>query len=78
MLNVAKSYIGQLKIDLDLIEVLDGQCFSISQRKFIPCPISEDQIGAVSPRMFFSYDSTATPEAKYFKQSIENSFPDDE
>ena len=70
--------IGQLKIDLDLIEVLDGQCFSISQRKFIPCPISEDQIGAVSPRMFFSYDSTATPEAKYFKQSIENSFPDDE
>ena len=55
--------IGQLKIDLDLIEVLDGQCFSISQRKFIPCPISEDQLGAVSPRMFFSYDITATPEA---------------
>ena len=50
--------------------------FLNSQRKFIPCPISEDQIGVVSPRMYFSYDSIATPEAKYFKQSIEKSFPD--
>ena len=70
--------VGQLKIDLDVIEVLDGQCFSISQRKFIPCPISENEIGVVSPRMFLSYDSTATPEAKYFQEFIENSFPDDE
>ena len=70
--------IGQLLIELDLTEVLNGQCFSISQRKFIPCPIRKDQIGVVSPRMFFSYDSTATPEPKYFKQSIENSFLDDE
>ena len=52
---VAECYeiIGRLEIELDLSKVLSGQCPSISQRKFIPCPASEDQVGVVSPRMFF-------------------------
>lgn len=69
--------VEQLKIDLDLIEVLNGECFSISQRKFIPSPISDNDIGLISPRMFFAYESAADPDPLYFKQSVENSFPNE-
>ena len=62
-----------LLIDYDLIEVNDGLCWSIRQRKFIECPIPDNRIGQISPRAFCQYDSSREPDPKYFKQILENS-----
>ena len=68
--------IQQLKFELDLIEVSNGYCFTVSGRKFIPCPILECDVGNTSPRCFIPYDHTTPPEPKFFKEGILNSFPD--
>ena len=65
--------ICSLTVDYDLIEVNDGMCWSIRERKFIECPIPESKIGKISPRAFCQYDSTKQPEPKYFQQILENS-----
>ena len=68
--------IKQIKFNWDLIEVKDGKCFSISNRDFIECPIDLKDIGLISPRAFAPYyDSSKDPAPSYFKESIENSFP---
>ena len=54
-----------------------GTCFRISERKFVHEPISDDDVGKVSPRMYVPYDSSTPPNAKYFRESILNSFPED-
>ena len=69
--------ITQIEFDLDLIEVSNGCCFSISQRKFIPNPIPSSKIGKLSPRAFVPYDCSTPPQPRYFKQGILNSFPDE-
>ena len=40
--------------------------------------LKENDFRKKSPRMFISYDSSAEPDAKFFKQGILNSFPDSE
>ena len=68
--------IKQIKFNWALIEVKDGKCFSISNRDFIEGPIDLKDIGLISPRAFASYyDSSKDPAPSYFKESIENSFP---
>ena len=42
----------QLPINHDLIEVKEGWCFSVSQRKFVLNPIGDTNIGKESPRAF--------------------------
>ena len=51
----------QLRINYDLIEVLNGWCFSLSQRRFVPNPINE--IGKECPRSFVQYHHSKEPEA---------------
>ena len=68
----------QLKLDLDLVEVLNGKSLKISERKFICTPLQENDFRKTSPRMFILYESSAEPDAKFFKQGILNSFPDPE
>ena len=68
--------IPQLQFDNNIIEVLGGKVFQISSRSFVPCPISPESIGKISPRSFAEYDSTTVPDAGYFEHAIINSFPD--
>ena len=50
--------------------------FSISDRDLIECPIDLKDIGIISPRALAPYyDSGKDPAPLYFKESIENSFP---
>ena len=67
--------IQQIKFDLDLIEVSNGNCFSIKSHNFIPCPISAPMLGKISPR---AYDHTTPQDPHYFEEAILNSFPDDD
>ena len=54
----------------------DGKCLKLSAKKFIDCPLQDKDIGKKSLRMFASYDSnTVAPDAKYFTESVHNSFP---
>ena len=70
--------IPQIEFDFDLIEVSDEKCLKLSARKFIDCPLQDKDIGKKSPRMFTSYDSnTVSPDAKYFTESVHNSFPEE-
>lgn len=76
--NTHSQLIKQIKVNHDLIEVKNGWCLSLSQRKFIPQPIANEDVGKVTPRGYFEYDHTASPDAKYFQQILENSLsPDD-
>ena len=68
--------IRQIKFNWDLIEVKDGYCFSIGRRDFIECPIEGKNVGHISPRAYAPYyDCKEEPAPLYFKQSVENSFP---
>ena len=66
-----REFTQQLRINYDLIEVLDGWCFSLSQRRFVQNPIKE--IGKECPGAFVQYSHTKEPEAKYFQEILENS-----
>ena len=67
-----------LTVDYDLIEVNNGACWSLKGRNFVEDAIEEHQIGKVSPRAFCPYESNQIPDAKYFRQILENSLtPDD-
>ena len=70
--------IPQIEFDFDLIEVCDGKCLKLSARKFIDCPLQDKDIEKKSSRMFTSYDSnTVSPDAKYFTESVHNSFQEE-
>ena len=59
-----------------MIEVNDGQCWSIKERRFLGNAIEEKEIGHLTPRAFSRYDPTKEPEPKYFKEILENSLPE--
>jgi hypothetical protein len=65
--------IRPLTIDYNLIEVMNGQCWSIKEKKFIQNAIHETSIGLVSPRAYCKYDSSKPSDPKYFKEILENS-----
>ena len=48
-----------------------GWFFSASKREFVQNAIRD--VGKESPRAFVEYDHTKTPDAKYFKEILENS-----
>lgn len=67
-----------LTVDYDLIEVSRGVCWSLKKGKFVEDAIEEHQIGKVSPRAFCPYEPNQVPDAKYFREILENSLsPDD-
>ena len=63
----------QLKINYDLIEVSNGWCFSISERRFVENAIGNPLIGRVTPRAYVDYKHDKEPDARYFKEILENS-----
>ena len=68
----------QLKINYDLIEVLDGWCFSISKRELVENAISHSDIGRESPRAFVAYRRDKSPNVTFFKEILENSLSEEE
>ena len=66
----------QLTFNNDLIEVSNGFCFSVIQRRFIPCPLVPSMRGKISPRAFVPYDCSTPPEPGHFRYAIVNSFED--
>ena len=78
MSNPASELFPQLQLDLDLIEVSDGKCLRISQRKFIDIPFTQQDFRYKSPRTYIPFDSMLESDAKYFKEGIMNSFPESE
>ena len=65
--------IRPLCVDYNLIEVNDGQCWSIMDRRFVDNAIADKDIGHITPRAFSPYDPTKEPDPKYFKEILENS-----
>ena len=63
----------QLTINYDLVEVRDGWCYSIPNRKFIKDAIQDPSIGKITPRAFVDYDHTKNSEPGYFQAILENS-----
>ena len=63
----------QLKINYDLIEVSDGFCFSISERRFVENAIRDSDVGRETPRVYVEYEHHKVPEPRYFKEILENS-----
>ena len=70
--------IRPLCVDYNLIEVNEGQCWSIKERRFLETAIEDMDIGHVTPRAFSLYDPAKEPEPKYFKEILENSLPEAE
>ena len=68
--------IAQLESNNDLIEVSNGYCFSVRQRRFIPCPLVLSMHAKISPRAFVPYDCSTPPEPGHFRDAILNSFED--
>ena len=61
-----------LCVDYNLIEMNDGQCWSIVDRRFVHNAIADKDIGHITPRAFSPYDPTKEPDTKYFKEILEN------
>ena len=78
MSNTACDLFSKISRNLDLIEVLGGKCFKISERRFIDTPLKEGNFQKLSPRMFVEYNPDVQPEPLYFKEGILNSFPEEE
>ena len=70
--------IRPLCVDYNLIEVNDGKCWSIKERRFLENVIADKDIGQVTPRAFSAYDPTRGPQRKYFKEILENSLTEAE
>ena len=68
--------IAQLEFNNDLIEVSNGFCFSVRQRRFIPCPLVLSMRAKISLRVFVPYDCSTPPEPGHFRDAILNSFED--
>ena len=68
MSNPACELFSQLQLDLDLIEVLDGKCLRISQRKFLDIPFTQQDFRYKSPCAYIPFQSTSEPDTKYFKE----------
>ena len=70
--------IRPLRVDHNLIEVNDGRCWSIKERRFLDDAIKDKDIGHVTPRAFLTYDAAKEVEPKYFKEILENSLSEAE
>ena len=60
-------------VDYNLIEVNDGYCWSVSERRFLRNAIPADKVSLVTPRAFSQYDPLKVPQPRYFREVLENS-----
>ena len=60
-------------VDYNLIEVNDGYCWSVSERRFLKTAIPADKVSLVTTRAFSRYDPLKVPQPKYFREVVENS-----
>jgi hypothetical protein len=67
--------VEQISFDVNLIEVSNGFCFSISDRTFVPNPINDSMIGKLSLRAYVPYECSVAPQPHHFRDGIHNSFP---
>ena len=65
--------IRPITLDYNLIEVNQGYCWSIEERKFLKDPIPAEKVGLITPRAFSHYDPFKDPNPKYFTEILENS-----
>jgi len=63
----------QLRINYDFVEVSDGLCFSISERRFVENAIRDSEVSRETPRVYVEYKHDQVPEPRYFKEILENS-----
>ena len=68
--------IRPITVDYNLIEVNQGYCWSVAERKFLKDPIPAEKVGIITPRAFSNYDPFKAPNPKYFKEILENSLPE--
>ena len=67
-----------LTVDYDLIEINHGVCWSLQRGAFVKDAIEQHLIGKVTPRAFCQFEATDAPDAKYFREILENSLSPDE
>ena len=60
-------------MDYNLLEVNDGYCWSVSERRFLRNAIPFDKVSFVTPRAFSHYDPLKVSQPKYFREVLENS-----
>ena len=65
--------IKPIQVNYDLIEVDEGQCWSVKRRTFIEDAISESDVGRITPRAYCKYDPSTPPIPRYFREILENS-----
>ena len=70
--------IRPLCVDYNLIEVNEGQCWSIKEQHFLKHPIKDKDIRHVTLRAFSPYDPNKVPDPKYFTEILENNLTEAE
>ena len=69
--------IRRIAVDYNLIEVNEGHCWSVLERRFLSNAIAAEKVGLMSPRAFSHYDPSKVPQPKYIQQVLENSLTED-
>ena len=62
--------IRPIVVDYTLIEVNEGKCWSVSERRFLKNTIPAEKMGLVTPRAFSRYDPSKVPQPKYFQDVL--------
>ena len=65
-------------MDYNLIEVSNGQCWSLKERRFVENAINEKEIGHITPKAFSPFNATKEPDPKYFREILEKSLTETE
>ena len=54
--------IRPITVDYNLIEVNDGYCWFVSERRFLRNVIPAEKVGLLTPRAFSQYDALKVPQ----------------
>ena len=65
-------------VDYNLIEVNEGKCWPVSERRFLNNAIPAEKMGPVTPRAFSRYDPSKVPQPKYFQDVLKKSLTENE
>lgn len=72
-LNEAITKLLDAKLTIGYIEINDGRCWSIIERRLVESPISGKKISIDTPHAFSKYNSQRNANPKYFREILENS-----
>ena len=62
--------IRPISVDYNLIEVNQGYCWSVEERKFLKDPIPAEKVGLITPRAFRQYDPFKEPHPRTSSRSL--------